>query len=153
MESIWKIGVIGKTTLQMFGGPLATTVATTIGDRYSEFGMLAVGDERGIINRHAIQFSRGLEVTITNQKRETRLSINSSIGMMSLQSIRRNELPWPLVVGADGNSREPPTTEKCVVLGNKRWWQAVLVHEKAVIDTLWRPTPFNLWKEVIWGTM
>lgn len=67
LGSIWQIGVCGMTTLNMCDGPVSTTVATTIGDRYMECGFLAQCDERGIINRHGIQFRRGLEVAITDE--------------------------------------------------------------------------------------
>ena len=149
MGSVWQIGVIGATTLKMFDGPSNTTVAATVGDKYYECGIMAVGDQRGMIDHQSVQFSRGLEVAIMNQEWEKRLSANSSIRVLSLQGIRENKVKRPLVIGTDNEPREPSTTEKCMVLGNKQWRNAVLVSERAGIDTLRRSTPISLWNEII----
>ena len=143
MGSVRHIGAIGPTILKMFDGPISTTAAATIGGRYYECGISGSCDERGIINRPEIQFSRGLEVTITNPKWEQRLSVNSSVGVLSLQGIRDNETKWPLVMSTDGTIREPSTAEKCIVLGGKKWRNAALVTERTGIDTHYGAQPHS----------
>lgn len=59
LGSVWQVGVIGISTLRMFDGPNFAQVAKTMGARYNECGLMAAGDERGAINHHAIQSSRG----------------------------------------------------------------------------------------------
>ena len=91
----------------------------TIGGRYSECGLLVEGDARGVVNHHPIQFIRVLEVTVTDQTHQKRLSINSSVGVLIIHNVRTPDVKWPLVLGRNGDAREISTAEKCVVLGNK----------------------------------
>ena len=111
LGSIWKVGVLGKDALEMFGGPSVMHFAKTMGCRYSECGLLAVCDGRGIIQHQPMQFSRGLEVAITDEKRQKRYSANSGVGVLILQTVRSPGPKWPLVVGAGGEVREISTTE------------------------------------------
>ena len=107
--------------------------AKTIGDRYTECGMMAVGDERGVISHCPTQFSTGQEVVITDQLRHRRLSFNSGIGVMRLQNVRKYDEHWPLAVSTDGDPREVSWGAMCVVLGNKAWWEEVIVPEKKLL--------------------
>ena len=154
MGSIWQIMIWGKIKgkrPRMFDGPETTQYAKTLGGRYRECGIMTAGDERGIISHQAVQYSRGLEVIISDQQWQKRLSINSCVGMLSLKEVRMPEIKWPLVLDRDDNIREISIHEKCVVMGNKSWWREILANEKAAIDTIWRSTPVNLRKVLIWG--
>ena len=96
-----------------------------------------------------MQFSRGLEVTIANRQIRKRLSVNSGVGVLSLQNVLDPETIWPLEMCPDGSVREISSVEKCIVLGNETWRKEILAHETAIIDTTWRSTPLEVWKEVI----
>ena len=149
LGSVWQVGVIGTSKLRMFDGPSFAHVAKTLGERYSERGLSAAGDARGAVNRHSTHPSSGLEVTAADQMHQKSLSINSSVGVLSIQNVRTPEVKWPLVLGKAGEVREISTTEQCAVLRNKARWGAVLVRESAGVDAAWRSTPVSVWKEII----
>ena len=149
MGSVWQIGMYGISKMSMKENQEYTPFVKTLGGRYAECGLLPAGDDRGIVAHQAIQFSRGLEVFITNEKRQKRLSVNSSIGLLSLQNVRKPETGWPLVISNSGDIREISLAEKCVVLGNKSRWKEVIAEENVTIDTVWRSTPLMVWKEII----
>ena len=88
-------------------------------------------------------------MTVNDQKRQKRLSINSSVGVLSLHNVRPPEAKWPSVLGVDDGVREISMTEKCDVLGNKSWRNAVLLRESEGVDTAWMPTPVTARKEII----
>ena len=107
LGSVWKIGVWGwgKNALRMPDGPGATQFAKRWGGwggRYSECCILAARDERGVIHHRTMQFSGGLDVTITNEQRRGRFSVDSGVGLLGPQITRNPDPMWPLVVGADG---------------------------------------------------
>ena len=81
------------------------TCAQTIGDRLMEMGLLAMGDERGAISHQQMQYSSGLEVTISNCQNQKRLSANSGVGVLSLKNVRELGAKWPLVMGRNGEAR------------------------------------------------
>ena len=102
LGSAWQVCVWGKTTLEMFDGPQSAQYAKTLEGRYSERGLSIAWGGRGMIHHPSMQFSRGLEVVIDDQKWQKRLGFNSGIGMMSRQSARKPEINWPLVICQDG---------------------------------------------------
>lgn len=106
LGSVWKIGAKGRDDLQVFRDPNTVNYAQTIGDRLTDMGMVAMGDERGVINHQKMQFSSGLEVTITDRKMQRRLGVNSGIGVMSLKNVREPEVRCPLILGQNGEARE-----------------------------------------------
>ena len=58
LGSVWQVCVWGWTMLKMFDGPQSVQYTKTLGERYSECGLLIAGDGRGMIHRQAMQFSR-----------------------------------------------------------------------------------------------
>ena len=72
-----KVGAIGDKGLRMSDGPAASPYAKTIGDRYYGCGLLASGDERGVVSTKSPHESTGLEVTITNACGQVRMSVDS----------------------------------------------------------------------------
>ena len=149
MGSTWQIGAEGRQPLRISGGPDTAIYEKTLGERYSECSLIAMGGERGVISHPKMQFIRGLEVTITDQKMQKRLSANSGVGVLSSQKVRDPETKWPLAMCQDGSAREISSAEKRIVLGNSSRWKEILAQEAAIIDTIWRPTPMGLWKEII----
>ena len=57
--SVWKVGAFGISMIRISDGHNFAQVSKTVGGRYNECGLLAAGDERGVVNHHAIRFSRG----------------------------------------------------------------------------------------------
>ena len=121
--SLWQIGIIGLPTLKILAGPLHTGYAKTIGGRYLECGTHAVGDLRGIIDTHPLQFSDGMEVKIRPVVGEGRLSLKSCIGVLSLADVKETNPKWPQVWGMDGEIREVHRVIQCIVLGNQHNWE------------------------------
>ena len=130
LGSIWQVGLIGLVRMKSLTNMEHTPYAKTVGDRYTECGMTAVRDERGIISHCAMQFSSAQEVVITDQRRHRRLSVKSGVGMWSFLEVMKYEEKWPMVVSTDGDSREVSWGDMCVVLGNKSWWEDVVAPEK-----------------------
>lgn len=149
LGSVWQIATLKTSRLRMFGGPGATKYAKTLGWRYAEFGRLAAGDGGGMITHQAIQFSRGLDVITTDQKWPKRLSINSSVGIPSLENVRGPDVQLPLVLGRDDTIRDISIHEKCIAIGNKSRRGEILINEEAAVDMTWRATPVNLWGGII----
>ena len=127
MSSLWQVGILGSTHHNGLESPGFARYAKTLGERYTECGLLPAGDERGVIENRAVQFSSGIEVIICNQTSGRELSVNSCVGVLSLQNVIGPKASWPLVECRDGNRREISTMEQCVVLGNKSWRNSVHV--------------------------
>ena len=104
-----------------------------------------------MLDNRQLQFSSGIEVAIAGRHHERRLSVNSCVGILSLQTVRKPITKWPLVEGRDGAIREISLTEQCLILGSKRWRNAVLVTEKEAVDTAWMSTPSKVRAEIIGG--
>ena len=147
--SLWRIGAIGFPSLKVLAGPLFTEYARTIGDRYLECGIHAVGDPRGIVENHALQYSSGVEVKIRSLNGDVRLSLNSCIGVLSLADVRNQNPKWPQIWGMLGESREVHLVEQCLVLGNLPNWKMITATPEALVDTIWRSTPSELRMEII----
>ena len=146
---LWQVGVIGSQHLDMLAGQNRTRYAKTLGDSYMDLGLIEVGVERGAIDNQKLQFSAGMEVVITDHRHDRRLSVNSCVGILSLQSVRKPMTRWPLAEGTDGKRREISLTAQCVILGIKRWRNAVLVGEREAVDAIWRSTPKAVWAEIV----
>ena len=101
LGSMRQIGIIGLPTLKLLAGPLHTEYAKTIGDRYLDCGMHAVGDPRWIVDTHALQFSSGMEVGIRPAHGDIKLSLNSCIGVLCLADVKENNPKWPQVWGGE----------------------------------------------------
>lgn len=149
LGSLWQIGVMGANRVTALEGPYYTEYAKTIGERYAECGILPTGDERGLIENRSLQISSGVEVAISTRNRGNRLSVNSCVGILSVQTVKNPVVRWPLVESRGGEIREIGLTEQCVVLGNKSRRNAVSVPEKCAIDTVWIPNPLAVWEELI----
>ena len=149
LGSIWQVGIMGVAKVMSLTDQRQIRYVKTLGDRYNECNMLAVGDSRGIISHEATQYSCGQEVFIMDTDRNKRMSVNSGIRLLSLQKVKNNVENWPQVIGADGEVREVSLGEKCAVLGNKMWWKEIMANEKALIDTIWRSTPVAIWTEIV----
>ena len=92
--------------LKTLGGPENASYFKTLGDRYSECGLVAVGGERGITNYFPTHFCSELEVTIIGQRRQNRLSLNSGVVATGLRKVRDPDLRWTLALGGDRNPRK-----------------------------------------------
>ena len=152
MSSLWQVGVMGVANLfalERCAHAGFVPFARTLADSYADMGLLPVGDPRGVIGNRAVQFSSGLEVIIYNHEIGRRLSLNSCVGVLSLQNVREPKISWPRIEGRDGEIREIDICEQCVMLGSKVWWGNSPVHRKAAIDTMWRSTPVCVWREIL----
>ena len=92
MGSVWQVCIQGASKVGSLKQMEHTPYAETVGDRYLECGMVAVGEERGIISHCPMQFSSGQEFAITNVNRKRRLIKNSGVSMVSLHKVRNYEL-------------------------------------------------------------
>lgn len=146
---MWQVGIIGTNHVKMIDGMQNNAYAKTIGGRYLGCGIIAIGDDRGMVENRQLQFCNGMEVAITHQKGEQRLSVNSFVGILSLQTVRGPAIRWPLVEGTLGVQREVSLTEQCVIPGNKVWQNAVMVPGKMAGDTVWRSTPVTVRRELV----
>ena len=153
MGSLWQIGGMGRSRLQMFQGPATNPYGKTIGARYMECGLLEVGGERGIINHRVLQHSNGLDVMTTYSHGMSRLSVNSCVGLLSLEKVRSRAPKWPSVGDYDGNCREIPLKEQYVSMRNMAWRNTFLMPNKISVGAVWRPTPSAVWNEVVGGNL
>ena len=149
LGSLWQIGIIGVPTLKVLAVPLHTEFAKTIGDRYLDCGMHAVGGPRGIVDTHALHFSSCMEVDIRPIHGNDRLSLNSCIGVLSLADVKENNPKWPKQWGMDGDIREVHRIEQRIAPGNRPNWRMILASPESVIGTIWRSTPLEVWKEIV----
>ena len=107
------------------------------------------GDGRGVVENRAVQFSCGVEVIVSDRSADKRLSVNSCVGVLSLQNVREQTAKWPLVEGRNGEIREVQMAEKSVILGSMPWWKEAPATEAILTDVIWRSTPLTLWMEIL----
>ena len=108
-----------------------TMYAKTFGDSYIDLGLIADGDSRGMIDNRKLEFSYGMEVSITDPQNERRTSVNSCVGILSFQTVRKPIAKCPAVEGIGGARREISLTAQCATMANKNWRNAVQVRERS----------------------
>ena len=96
LGSPWEIGVVGVNHAGIMAGPSRAPYSKSLVGRYMECGIQAVGGDCGVIGIRQLKFSSGMEAAITNRMFPSRLSVDSCVGILSLQTVRgqRSDGPW-----------------------------------------------------------
>ena len=148
LAGIWKVGLANMAPIQCFaGGPVRQSLRT-IRKRYRRRGLNPRGDERGVIDIQAAPHCNGIEVWIRPSKCTRRLSSNSPIRPLILNSLRTRGVQLPLCRGEDGQPMSVAGCEECAISGTANW-RTIEANSGFEIDTLWRHTALILWEQGI----